>query len=115
MSEENKDNSLNEMLSALKGAFEDVVKNALRGAQGDVKAYAQQLAQEYGKYLWRQYKDGDYAAERNLEHLEAQVALIAVKRELVISRESLAQLKVALETAAAIGIRALIAAAVAAL
>jgi hypothetical protein len=108
-------NALNELVTSLKSAFEDLAKEMLADAQGDVKAYAAQLAQEYGKYLWRSYKDKDADAARNLDHLKAQVALLAVKREIVVARESVEALKAAIGTAAKIGARVLLSLAVAAL
>ena len=108
-------NSLNAIVAALKDGFQALVKEALAGAQGDLKAYAVQLAQEYGRNLWRQYRDGDKVAAENLRDLKAQVALLAVKRELIVTREALERIKQIVEDALAIGARVLIAAAVAAL
>ena len=108
-------NSLNAIVAALKDGFQELVKEALTGAQGDVKAYAVILAQEYGRDLWRQYRDGDKVAAENLRDLKAQVALIAVKRELIVTREAIERIKQIVEDALAIGARVLIAAAVAAL
>lgn len=100
-----------EIVEALKSGFKDLLDDVLADAKGDVKAYAAQLAQEFGRYLWRSVKDKDATAKRNLTHLKAQVALIAVKREIVATRETMAKLSEIAEIAARIGIKALLAAA----
>jgi len=75
-----------DVMEALKDAFEDVAKDALKGAQGDIKAYAKDLARDYWACLVGSVKDKD-AARRNIDHLRAQVLLIAVKRKIIIARE----------------------------
>lgn len=107
------ENLKTELVSALKSAFEELVHDALTGAKGDLKSYGQQLAQEYGKYLWRAYKDNDDVARENLKDLKAQVLHIAVRREIIVTYETIDKIKTILEVAAKIGLKALIAAAVA--
>jgi hypothetical protein len=110
---ETNDNIKNDIVAAVKSAFEDIVRDALAGAKGDLKAYGQQLTQEFGKYLWRAYQGGDEVARENLKDLKAQVLLIAVRREIIVERETMARLKEIVEIAARIALKALIAAAVA--
>ena len=114
MSEDAK-TQLEAIVNTLKDAFAEVVKNALKDAQGDIKEYGALLAKEYAKYLWRAYKEKDEIARENLGDLKAQVALIALKRQIIMTRESLERLRAAVEAAATIGVRVLITAAVAAL
>ena len=84
MSEDNGNDS--SIMGALKDAFEDVAKDALAGAQGDIRAYAKDLASDYWACLVGSVKDRD-TAKRNIDHLRAQVLLIAVKRKIIIARE----------------------------
>jgi len=111
MSETN-NNIKNDIVAAIKSAFEDIVKDALADSKGAVKAYGQQLTQEFGKYLWRAYQDGDEVARENLKDLKAQVLLIAVRREIIVERETIARLQEIVEIAARIALKSLIAAAV---
>jgi hypothetical protein len=111
MSETN-DNIKNDIVAAIKSEFEDIVKDTLSDAKGDVRAYDQQLTQEFGKYLWRAYQSGDDVARENLKDLKAQVLLIAVRREIIVERETIARLTEIVEIAARIALKALIAAAV---
>lgn len=106
---------LKEKVNDLKKEFEGIVKDALKDAQGDVENYAALLAQEYAKYLWRAYSDKDEDARANLGHLKAQVALLAVKRRIIMQRETLDRLRTAIENAMQRGLSILITAAVAAL
>lgn len=110
MSEDNLKTSL---VAALKEEFTALVMSTLADAKGDLKAYGQQLSQEYGKYLWRAYQGGDDVARENLKDLKAQVMQIAVRREIAVAHESIERLKYAVDIAAKIGLKALLAAAVA--
>lgn len=99
-----------EVVEGLKSGLLDVLADVLADARGDVKAYGALLVQEYGRYLWRSIKDHDDMARRNLAHLRAQVALLAVKREIVATRELMARITEIVEVAARVGTKALLAA-----
>ncbi len=105
MSEDLK-NFTKEMLAALQqGCTESLVK-ILVGVDGDVQKFAASFADEYAKYLALSYVN-DAEAMRNIGHLKAQIALLAVKHGIVASREVLAQIRAAIEAAVTIGLRAL--------
>ena len=94
-----------ELIAALKAAFASVVAEALEGATGDVKTYAAQLGQEFGRNLYRVLSSGDKIAAGNLDDLKAQVMLLAVKRELVISHDIMERLKVLVDMAPRLAVK----------
>lgn len=100
-----------DLLAALKRAAQELIESLMADAKGDVKAYAQLLAQEFGRYLDRARK-GDGVAAENLRDLRAQVRLLAVKREIVAQRDILDAVQRAIEIVASYGLKVLIAAAV---
>jgi hypothetical protein len=107
------DNIKNNVVAALKSEFEGLVRETLADAKGDIKAYGQQLAQEYGKYLWRSLREGDDVAREALKDLKAQVLHLAVRREIIVMHETTERLKDMVSVAARVGLKALLAAAVA--
>lgn len=117
MSEDKTDGpiDLTTVWAAAKDEFEKMAKELLQDAAGDISAYATLLAQEFGRYLWRQYRSGDKDAARNIVHLKAQVRIIAAKRSVAAHHKLMDDLELKLEAAARIGVRVLISAAVAAL
>lgn len=107
------DNLKTNLVNGLKTAFEDIVRDVLAGAKGDVKAYGQQLAQEYGRYLWKAYAKDDVIAKENLKDLKAQVLQIGVRRAIIATNDTWERVKTITEIAAQIGLKAFVAAAVA--
>jgi hypothetical protein len=98
-----------DLIQAMKVAFAELVADTLAGASGDVLAYSQQLTQEFGRYLWRA-QQGDAVATGNLDDLKAQVLLIAVKRAIVVQRETMAKVQEIVDIAMRFALKALIAA-----
>lgn len=105
------ENTVGQLIANMRDAFQGFLADQLKDAQGDVKAYVQQIGQEYARYLWRAYKDGDKRAEENLHDLKSQVMLIAVKRSMIFVHGLVEQLQESLMTAAQFGLKLLVVAA----
>jgi hypothetical protein len=94
---EEKFDSVTELVAYSKTALAEVLAKALVDVKGDIAAYTQQVVQEFGRYLYRAYRDGDQVAAENLRDLRAQVMLIAVKREIVIQHDAMEKLGTIIE------------------
>jgi hypothetical protein len=96
------------LIASMRESFASLVSDTLAGVAQDVEAYAAQLADEFARHLARPASEADQA-ERSMMHLRAQVAQIAAKRGMVVSRALLARVEAAVADVARFAIGVLLA------
>jgi len=75
-----------DLIEGFRQAFQETLLDALKGIGGDITSYAAELSHDYALCLLKGLGK-DENAQRNLDHLRAQVLLIAAKRQIILNRE----------------------------
>ena len=87
----------------------DLVTDVLKDTGKEAKKYATEIAKDFARNLYASVVEDDQVVQRNIEHLKAQVKLLAVRSELQIHNRLVERVEFVLERAFKIAVKALIA------